>query len=386
MQNLTPQPWSVRMADSVIRRGVPFQWHYEYGLVDKAIERVWQKTGDPRYYDYIFMDIDPLITPEGGILTYQPTEFNLDQIYPGRLLLSLYKTTGEERFRKAMELLRHQLTWQPRTRAGGFWHKLIYPHQMWLDGLYMASIFYAEYSRAFNHPAGLADVVHQIVLLESRTRDPRTGLLYHGWDESRLQRWADPQTGCSPHFWGRAVGWFIMAIVEILEALPPYGGDEALPPYGGDEALTADHPGREPVLAILGRLAEALRRVQDERSGVWYQVLDQGGREGNYLEASASCMAVYAFARAARLGYLPSSYLAAARRGFDGILEQFITANEDGTINLERVCAVAGLGGNPYRDGSYAYYVNERVRANDYKGVGPFILAALELEGADEAH
>lgn len=356
------------MAESVIRRGVPFQWHYEYGLVDKAIERVWQNTGDPRYYDYIFKDIAPLITAEGNILTYQPTEFNLDQVYPGRLLFMLYNTTGEERFRKALDLLRHQLFWQPRTRAGGFWHKLIYPHQMWLDGLYMASIFYAEYSRAFDQPAGFADVVHQIVLLESRTRDPRTGLLYHGWDESRLQRWAHPQTGCSPHFWGRAVGWYLMAIVEILEVLP------------------ADHPGREPVLAVLGRLAEALRRVQDERSGVWYQVLDQGSREGNYLEASVSCMAVYAFARAAHLGYLPADYLAAARRGFDGILDRFITANDDGTINLERVCAVAGLGGNPYRDGSYSYYVNERIRANDYKGVGPFILAALELEATGDAH
>ncbi len=356
------QAWSVRMVDSVIRRAVPYRWHYEYGLVHKAIEQVWLKTGEARYFDNIWNDLNPLITPAGDILTYRIDEYNLDQIYAGRLLFLLYRTNGEERFKRAMDRLRSQLRSQPRTRAGGFWHKQIYPYQMWLDGVYMAGPFYAEYARAFDEPAAFDDVVHEIVVMEQHARDPRTGLLYHAWDESRQMPWADPQTGCSPHFWGRALGWYAMAIVEILEILP------------------AGHPGRAVVLEILQRLAVAVLKVQDPASGLWYQVLDQGGREANYLEASGSGMFVYSLAKAARLGYLPPEMRAAARRGYQGMLEHFVRVGEDGLVNLEKVCGAAGLGGVPYRDGSYEYYTHEKIITNDYKGVGPFILASVELE------
>jgi unsaturated rhamnogalacturonyl hydrolase len=350
------------MANSVIDRAVPYKWHYEYGLIHKAFERVWRQTGDSRFYDVIFREVSPLIQPDGAIQTYTITEFNLDQIYAGRLLFLLYRETGEERFKKAMELLRTQLAWQPRTRAGGFWHKLIYPYQMWLDGIYMGSPFYAEYAVTFGEPQALDDIVHQFQVIEEKTRDPQTGLLYHGWDESRLQRWADPQTGCSPHSWGRATGWYAMALVDVLELLPPA------------------YAGRAVLLAILERLAAALLPIQDQASGLWYQVMDQSGRAGNYLEASGSGMAVYSLAKAVRLGYLNKTYLDCARQAYTGILNQFVKVDERGQVHLERVCGAAGLGGTPYRDGTYQYYVTEKIITDDYKGVGAFILASCEME------
>jgi unsaturated rhamnogalacturonyl hydrolase len=200
------------------------------------------------------------------------------------------------------------------------------------------------------------------MLAESHTRDPKTGLLYHGWDESRSQKWADPETGCSPNFWGRAMGWYAMAIPDVLDHLPE------------------DHPERERIIEIFGNMIGALSAVQDRSTGLWYQVLDQGGRQGNYLEASASCMFVYAMAKGGRKGYLDGEYLDVAKRGYRGILEHFVGVDGQGSVNLEQVCSVAGLGGEPYRDGSFEYYVSEKIVTNDYKGVGPFILASVEME------
>jgi unsaturated rhamnogalacturonyl hydrolase len=359
---MSAQPWSVRMADSVIRRNVPYRWHYECGLMYRAIEQVWLQTGDAQYYDYIKRDVDSFVSADGKIKTYSVEEYNLDQINPGRTLFMLYGTTGKEKYKNAMRLLRQQLAGQPRTSEGGFWHKKIYPYQMWLDGIYMASPFYAEFAKTFDEPAAFDDVARQIILIENHTRDPQTGLLYHGWDESKQQRWANPQTGCSPHFWGRAMGWYTMAIVDVLDYLP------------------AAHPRRADILAILQRLSRAIVAVQDEATGLWYQVLDQGQRAGNYLEASASCMFVYALAKAVRQGYLGQAYLDVARKGYQGILDHLIRLDEQGLVNLEKTCGGAGLGGMPYRDGSYAYYISERIVTNDYKGVGPFILASIEME------
>ncbi len=258
--------------------------------------------------------------------------------------------------------MRQQLAGQPRTSEGGFWHKKIYPHQMWLDGIYMASPFYAAFGQTFGEPAAFDDVARQIILMEKHTRDPQTGLLYHGWDESKQQRWANPQTGCSPNFWGRAMGWYAMAIVDVLDYFP------------------AEHPRRADILAILARLSRAIVEVQDAATGLWYQVLDQGQRAGNYREASASCMFVYALAKAVRQGYLGQTYLDVARHGYQGILDHLIRLDEQGLVNLEKTCGVGGLGGTPYRDGSFAYYIGEKIVTNDYKGVGPFILASMEME------
>ena len=357
------------MADSVIRRHSPdaAQWHYEHGLLLLAIERVWHATGEAKYWNHVKDTVDLFIAPDGTIRTYNLEEYNLDQINHGRVLFPLYQATGDERYKRAIMLLVQQLASHPRTQSGGFWHKRIYPYQMWLDGIYMAAPFYAEFAHTFNEPGAFDDIAHQITLIEAHTRDPRTGLLYHAWDESKQQRWANPETGCSPNFWGRAMGWYAMAIVDVLDYFP------------------ADHPRRAEIIAIFGRLTEALAQVQDEATGLWYQVLDQGGREGNYLETSASCMFTYAIAKAVRMGCLPADWQAVVRRGYQGIVRDLITVDEQGLVTLERTCSVAGLGGNPYRDGSYEYYVSEQVRANDYKGVGPFILASLELEGAGSA-
>jgi unsaturated rhamnogalacturonyl hydrolase len=362
--NATDQAWSVRMADSVIRRYSTGKtcWHYEEGLAVKAVAET--AAGDPRYERFAREWVDLWVNADGSIRTYRIEEFNLDQIYPGRLLFSVYRQTGEERYRKAIELLREQLRRQPRTKGGGFWHKQIYPHQMWLDGIYMADPFYAEYASAFDEPAAFDDIASQIALIEKQTRDPKSGLLYHGWDESRKQRWANPETGRSPQFWGRGMGWFAMAVVDVLDYFPK------------------DHAGRAVLRAILERSARAIASVQEESTGLWYQVLDRAGSPGNYRESSASAMFAYALAKGVRKNLLPPDYLTNARRAFCGLLEHRIRRDPDGSISLEGICAVAGLGGEPYRDGSYEYYIEEKAVTNDPKGVGPFILAALELEAA----
>jgi len=352
------------MADSIMsqRPALSEQWNYDWGVLLKGIEQVWLRTHDPKYLDYIKRNIDHFVQPDGALRTYRLEEYNIDRINTGNLCFRLYAQTGDERYKKVLFLLRSQLVTHPRTRESGFWHKQIYPHQMWLDGIYMAGPFLANFAKTFGEPAAFDEVAHQIILIEKHTRDAKTGLLYHGWDESKQQRWANPETGCSPHFWSRAIGWYTMAIVDVLDYLPP------------------DHPKRPAILAIFERAIAALVQVQDQSTGLWYQVLDQGNREGNYLEASGSCMFVYSIAKAVRQGYLPKVSLEMARKGYQGILNNLIRVDEQGLVNLEMTCGGAGLGGTPYRDGSYEYYVGEKIVTNDYKGVGPFILASSEME------
>jgi unsaturated rhamnogalacturonyl hydrolase len=359
--------WSIRMAESVIRRYDPQKthWQYEEGLVVKAIADVAAATLDPDCERFAADWVDLWVTPEGAIRTYRLEEFNLDQICPGRLLFGAWEKSGQERYRKAIELLREQLRRQPRTKAGGFWHKQIYPHQMWLDGIYMAEPFYAEYASRFGRPADFDDIAAQITLIEKNTRDPKTGLLYHGWDESRTQRWASPETGCSPQFWGRGMGWFVMAVADVLDYFPPAHAANLL------------------LKEILGGAAQAVLRVQDKSTGLWYQVLDRAGSPGNYLESSASAMFAYALAKGVRRKWLAPGCLAAARKAFQGLVDHRIRRNAEGNWTLEGICAVAGLGGEPYRDGSYEYYVGEKSVNDDPKGVGAFLLAALELEAAE---
>jgi unsaturated rhamnogalacturonyl hydrolase len=368
--SVVEKPWSVRAADSVLARHelLARRWHYEPGVVLLALRQAWRASGDGRYYDYIKANVDSLVTPEGRIRTYRLEEYNLDQINEGKVLFFLYRQTGDERYRKAAFLLREQLASHPRTAEGGFWHKQIYPHQIWLDGVYMALPFLAEFGATFGEPEALNEAAGEIILVEEHTRDPETGLLYHGWDESKSQAWADPETGCSPCFWGRAMGWYAMAIPDVLDHLPP------------------DHLQRGRLITIFEATMEAVMRFQDPASGVWYQVLDQGARPGNYLEASASCMFVYALAKGVRLGYLGGAALEVARRGYAGILERFVTVDGGtplapaGLVNVHHICSVGGLGGKPYRDGSFDYYVGEKVMSNEYKGVGAFLLASTEME------
>jgi len=372
MKQLSPQtppvlkPWSVRMVESTLQRYTLQNalWHYEHALQVMAIQKSAEVTGEARCLRFVADWVDNFVRADGSIRTYRLGEYNLDQINAGKLLFGALDRTGDDCYRKALDLLREQLRTQPRTKSNGFWHKKIYPHQMWLDGIYMAGPFLAEYARRFAEPAIFEDVIHQILLIEEHTRDPKTDLLYHAWDESRQQRWCDPVTGRSQCFWGRGMGWFVMALVDVLDHLP------------------RDQAYRQDLIAILDRTARALVRVQDQATGLWYQILDLPDRAGNYLEASASAMFVYAFAKGVREGYLSQDFLFPARRGYHGLLQNLIKLDSQGLLTLEKVCGTAGLGGKPYRDGSFEYYINEKIIPNDPKGVGPFILAALEMERA----
>ena len=368
--------WSQRAANAAMSRwpqghidgpGAKPAFKYELGTLLGGIDDVYLNTADPRYFNYMKSAVDEVVTADGAIPTYKPEENQLDSILMGRQLLRLYGMTQERRYLKAATLLYDQLQQQPRTRSGGFWHKQRYPNQMWLDGLYMAEPFYAEYASISHHPEKFADISHQFALVAEHMRDAKTGLLYHGWDESKEQHWADKKTGLSPEIWGRAMGWYLMALVDTLDYYPD------------------DDAGRRQLLAILGEEAAALVRVQDAKTGLWFEVLDKGAANGNYLESSASCMFVYALAKGVRRGYLPARYLANAERGYKGILAKFIMVGPRDDVSVTGTVKVGGLGGEPYRDGTYAYYLSEKVVANDPKGVGPFIMAATEMENAQNA-
>ena len=360
--------WSARMAESVMKRNPQAhrRWDYTQGVILNAVERVGLARRDRRMLDWVKTNMDRWVKPDGTIEGYDLEEYNIDEIAQGRLLFRLLERTGDQRYRKAAELLRRQLATQPRTAEGGFWHKKIYPQQMWLDGLYMGQPFYAQYAQAFGEPQAYDDIARQFLLIARHTRDAETGLMYHAWDAARAQKWADSLTGLSPNFWGRAMGWFLVGAVETLEHFPK------------------EHPDREALVAIVRNASEAIAKVQDPVTGLWWNILDQPNREGNYLEGSASSMFAYALARAANRGYVDARYRGVAERAFGGLVRNLVRENPDGTISLTNIVQVSGLGGNlrrdgSYRDGSFAYYASEPVVTDDYKGLGPFILAALEL-------
>jgi unsaturated rhamnogalacturonyl hydrolase len=353
------------MSDAAIARADParVRWNYEDGFLLCALQRVGEETGKADYLGFVRDSIDRLLEPDGRIRAYRLEELNLDQINPGKAVFPLFRETGDLRYRNALNQLREQLRRQPRCRSGGFWHKKIYPDQMWLDGLYMAGPFYARYAVEFGEAEALSDVTHQILLMEEHARDPGTGLLYHAWDESKRQLWANPESGRSPCFWARGIGWYAMALVDVLDFLPE------------------PHPDRGAVASVLARLLPAIARLQDPATGVWHQVIDRAHEPGNYPEASASCMYVYSILKAVRLGYLRDEGLRkAAHRAYLGVRERFLTVDENGVLNLDGTCGSAGLGGNPYRDGSFAYYIGEKTVRNDPKGVASFILASREIE------
>ena len=364
-------PWSRRMANTTVARwpngrftpaGRPWQWNDELGTLLEGMDAAWYNTADGRYYAYIRQSVDQFVQPDGSIATFDPAAHSLDNILLGRQLILLYRVTQQKRYYVAAAELRRQLAEQPKNASGGFWHKQIDPNQMWLDGLYMAEPFYAEYASVFDERQDFPEITRQFVLMEQHARDAKTGLLYHGWDESKQQPWANPATGDSPEFWARGMGWYMMALVDTLPWYPH------------------DDPGRARLLAILNRTAKAVARYQDNRTGLWYQVLDKPEAPGNYFESSAACMFTYALAKGVRLGYLPESYAANARRGWQGILNRFVQTNSNGDVTLTGTVQAVGLGGAQHHDGSYRYYVTSPVVSNDPKGIGAFLLAANEME------
>jgi len=362
---------SLVMARSVEARYTKgmMRWHYEHGLVIQACLAVGQYYHlEEEFSSWAYGMYDPLIAQDGQIATYRQGEYNLDQINAGRNLFYLYEKTGEERFLLAAHRLNEQLLHHPRTLSGVFWHKEIYPWQIWLDGLYMQGPFNAQYAKQFGKSEDLVDLIKQVETVYQLLKDPVTGLLYHAYDESRGMRWSDLKTGLSPHFWGRAVGWFCMALVDIYEFLPQ------------------DHPKRNDLSKILCSVLDAVLSFQDS-SGMWYQVMDMAGEPGNYLESSCSSMFSTVLFKVVRVGIVVEKqekerYLRNARKALEGLNKTFLRQDSEGQLHLSGICTVAGLGGNPYRDGSFAYYISEVVAEDDFKGVGPYILALLEAEWA----
>ncbi len=295
----------------------PLKWSYDEGVVLKGIEGLWYKTSDREYFDYMQKRMDLFIENNGNIRTYKLEDYNIDNVLCGRILLTLYQVTGKEKYFKAASILRDQLKQQPRLNNGGFWHKKRYPYQMWLDGLYMGEPFYAEWAATFKEDSSFNDIAKQFILMEKHSRDANTGLMYHGYDESKKEAWANKNTGLSPNFWARAMGWYGMGLVDALEYFPK------------------NHPQRKELITILNRYAAAVTKVQDAKTGLWWDVLNFPNRKGNYLEASASSMFVYTLAKGARLGYLPVSYVTVAKQGYAGIIKKFIT-NDNGQTNLTR--------------------------------------------------
>ena len=344
-----------------IREGKAASWNYIDGCMLTALMEMGRITGQKRYVAFVEACIDHFVGEDGAIRTFEPEAYNLDDINEGRVLFGLYERSGKPQYKLAAERLAKQLEGHPRTSEGNFWHKAIYPNQVWLDGIYMAQPFRALYAKYFGG-GDYSDIVRQIAMVRDRMRDQEKGLYYHGYDASKTAFWADPVTGCSKNFWLRSLGWFAVALADLLDILPE-----------GQE--------RETLAAIFADLMAAMDRYADPQTGLYWQVPDQGGREGNYLETSGSAMMAYAMLKGARLGFLPGDYAAKGKKTFDGIAEKYLTFTDKG-IGLGGICLVAGLGPetNRRRDGSYEYYISEPIVENDAKGVAPFVLAYTEIK------
>lgn len=372
------EPYSVRMIRSEMQRNPDAtyldgrngerKWNYTTGLELKAFLDASKRYELPEVIQYVRDWADTMATEKGVVYKYKKTAFNVDHICPARIYFDLHDMYGDEdkRYRRVTRMIREQIDDQPRTASGEFWHKQIYPHQVWLDGFYMALPFYAEYTKRYapvsQKDSLFADIVHQFTAGAENTLDPATGLFRHAWDESKSMFWCDPQTGLSAHAWGRANGWYAVALVEVLDYLPK------------------KHPGRQILIDQLNYFLKVLPDWADPQTGMWYQVLDCPGREGNYLEATCSIMFTYAFLKGLRMGYIDDSYRDYVLSLYPKFINRFIKENEDGTISMTDCCSVGGLGGKQMRKGDFDYYLSEPIIDNDCKGVGPFIWASLEWE------
>ena len=358
------------------------RWSYVMGIELEAMLDTYLKYGGDAIRKYCQEYTDTMIYADGNIRGYKLEDYNLDNIRTGHFVTRMYKLWPEKKNLLAMQLMMRQLKNQPRTDVDKvYWHKAIYSYQVWLDGIFMGLPFYTLTARDLL-PRKEAqkiydDAVNQISITYKRTFDPKTGLNRHAYDETRDMFWADKETGLSQHCWGRAQGWYTMALIELLDALPQ------------------DYGRRAELIELLRQDLDAIIKYQDQKTGLWYQVMDQPGREGNYLESTCSSMFTYVLLKANRLGYLGEKYRDAGIKAYKGIINNFIQVHPDETISLTRCCEVAGLGPglsakvlkaapkvkeNKRRDGSYQYYLSEPIRNNDAKGVGPFIWASLEME------
>ena len=344
----------------LIREGREGSWNYIDGCMLNALMTLADLTGETNYFAFAESVVDHYVQEDGSILTLKESARRLDDINEGRVLFEAYRKTGKDKYRRAADRLNRMLEEQPRTPEGNYWHKEIYRHQIWLDGIYMAQPFRALYEREFGK-GDYSDILRQVRNVRDLMRDPETGLYYHGYDSTRTMYWADPKTGLSRCFWLRAIGWFSAALADLTDIIP-------------EEAI------RQEIGGILENLMMSIARYADPDTGMYYQVVDQGGREGNYLESSGSSMVAYAMMKGARLGVLPPEFGRLGRKTFDGIVRTRLSF-EGQDMKLTGICLVAGLGDSngKARDGSYEYYISEPVVDNDAKGVAPFVMCYSEV-------
>jgi len=345
-----------------IKEGKVGGWNYIDGCMMIALLNLYKITGQRRYYDFAENFLDYYVFEDGSLRGFKEADYNLDNICEGRVLFDVYALSGKEKYRRAIDTLYGQLQRQPRTKEGNFWHKAIYPNQVWLDGLYMAQVFYAKYTSQYEDCAGYEDIRRQFRTVREKMFDPETGLYRHGYDASGEAFWAG-ENGCSQNPWLRSLGWFSAALIDVTNEITPDYGE-----FRGE------------MEGIARELAENLLPYIDKDSGMLWQVPNQIGRSGNYPETSGSAMVAYFYIKGARLGILDASYAAVGKKIFQSICDRYLTES-GGKLNLGGICLVAGLGpeNNRRRDGSYEYYISEPIVENDAKGLAPFLMCYTEL-------
>lgn len=365
LEKSTPQApvWNIEK----IKSGGKSTWNYIDGCMIKAVVELYHITGNKKYLEFADSFINYFVNEDGSIQSYDPKEYNLDNVNAGKTLFDLYKLTGREKYRKAIDTVYSQLKGQPRTSTGNFWHKMIYPNQIWMDGLYMAQPFYMQYEVEYNNKANCRDSYEQFLHVYDLMRDTRNGLYYHAYDDSREAFWCDPVTGLSDNFWLRALGWYAMALVDTMEVMLEEMAEE-----------------KARLGAVYKELIDAMLPYQDQESGMWYQVVNRGRIQPNYLETSGSAIFAYAIMKSVRLGYLDERYFAFGRKAFDGICEKYLSEEND-ELQLGGICLVAGLGNKEMREGTFDYYMREPVVKNEAKGVAPLILAYIEIMMREKA-
>ena len=361
--------WSERTALSILNKypnawqldgNDKSKWDYKMGFVLDGFEKLYLKTKDKKYLNYIKNYVDEMIDSTGNIKNYKLNVYNVDNLNPGKLLFNLYEETKDSRYKNLTGILRTQLETQPRTPSGGFWHKQIYPNQMWIDGLYMAEPFYTQFTVKYEKGKSLDDIARQFELAHDHLVDQKTGLVYQCWDESKEIAWANKQTGTSPTIWGRGIGWYMVALVETLDYFPK------------------SHPKQKVLVEYLNQISKSANEYKSE-SGLWYQIADKPQLYANYVEPSASAMIIYAFAKGANKGYLPSTYKSIAKKSFESFIKEFVKIDKSGEVNIKNVSPSVGLGGKPFRDGTNDYYLNGKTKDNGAIGFGAFLLSAIEL-------
>lgn len=344
-----------------IRAGKKASWDYIDGCMIMSLLELYKVSKNPKYLEFSEKYIGHRVQEDGTIIGYNKDELNIDNINEGKNLFTLYDLTGKEKYAKATTNIYQQILEMPRTKEGNFWHKQIYPNQVWLDGLYMAQPYYIEYEKRFNDKKNYEDIFNQFFQVEKHMKDEKTGLYYHAYDSSKTMFWADKETGLSKNFWLRSLGWFAMALLDTLVI------------------ADSSYKDCEHLSKMYRDLIDSMLKYQSPE-GMWYQVPNFPDRENNYLETSGSSIMAYCLLKGARLGYLPANYVEYGKKAFEGICNKYLSTVE-GEMSLGGICLVAGLGpeDNPRRDGTYEYYMSEPIVKDDAKGTAPFLLAYAEM-------